>query len=115
MRPFPAVDAAHWKISTNGGTRPLWARSGTELFYLDGTNSADPRPDSGDPDVQRRHPRRRCSTRSTTPLATVGTYDVSPDGQRFLMIKDNRGTDQAPDMVVVLNWLEELKAKLPAK
>ena len=37
VRPFPAVDAAHWKISTSGGTRALWARSGTELFYLDGT------------------------------------------------------------------------------
>ena len=38
----------------------------------------------------------------------------SPDGQRFLMIKA-AGTEQAPTMVVVLNWLEELKAKLPAK
>ena len=42
------------------------------------------------------------------------SYDVSPDGQRFLMIKAS-GTEQAPSMVVVLNWLEELKAKLPAK
>ena len=42
------------------------------------------------------------------------SYDVSPDGQRFLMIKAS-GTEQAPTMVVVLNWLEELKAKLPAK
>ena len=41
-------------------------------------------------------------------------YDVSPDGQRFLMIK-GAGTEQAPSMVVVLNWLQELKAKLPAK
>ena len=41
------------------------------------------------------------------------SYDVSPDGQRFRMIKP--GTEQAPSMVVVLNWLEELKAKLPAK
>jgi hypothetical protein len=31
------------------------------------------------------------------------------------MIKDNAGTEQAPTMVVVVNWLEELKAKLPAK
>jgi hypothetical protein len=31
------------------------------------------------------------------------------------MIKNNAGAEQAPSMVVVLNWLEELKAKLPAK
>ena len=42
------------------------------------------------------------------------SYDVSPDGQQFLMIKA-AGTEQAPSIVVVLNWLEELKAKLPAK
>ena len=42
------------------------------------------------------------------------SYDLSPDGQRFLMIKA-AGTEQAPTMVVVLNWLAKLKAKLPAK
>jgi hypothetical protein len=42
------------------------------------------------------------------------SYDVSADGQRFLMIKA-AGAEQTPSMVVVLNWEEELKAKLPAK
>jgi hypothetical protein len=40
------------------------------------------------------------------------SYDVSPDGKRFLMIKDARPTDAAsppPQLVVVLNWFEELK------
>ena len=48
----------------------------------------------------------------------VRTYDVSPDGQRFLMIKDNAAGDQAStsaSMIVVVNWTEELKARLPAK
>ena len=49
-----------------------------------------------------------------TPGTRLGPYDVSPDGQQFLMIKA-AGTEQAPSIVVVLNWLEELKAKLPAK
>ena len=35
VRPFPNVDGGRWQISTGGGTRPLWARSGRELFYLD--------------------------------------------------------------------------------
>ena len=44
-------------------------------------------------------------------------YDVSPDGQRFLMIKEvARGSSSTrAGMVVVLNWFEELKAKLSAK
>ena len=34
VRPFPDADRGRWQISTGGGTRPLWARSGKELFYL---------------------------------------------------------------------------------
>jgi serine/threonine-protein kinase len=34
VRPFPNVTAGQWKISTAGGTRPVWARSGQELFYV---------------------------------------------------------------------------------
>jgi len=47
----------------------------------------------------------------------IRSYDVSPDGQRFLMIKNIEGSDQAapPSIVVVLNWAEELKQLLPDK
>jgi serine/threonine-protein kinase len=34
VRPFPEVNSGHWQVSTNGGTRPLWARNGQELFYV---------------------------------------------------------------------------------
>jgi Tol biopolymer transport system component len=47
------------------------------------------------------------------------TYDVSPDGQRFLMIKraPQKGgeRDSAPKLVLVQNWLEELKRRVPAR
>ena len=33
VRPFPNVTAGRWQVSTSGGTRPLWARNGQELFY----------------------------------------------------------------------------------
>jgi hypothetical protein len=44
------------------------------------------------------------------------TYDVSPDGQGFLMIKEGGGADQtvAPTQIVVIqNWVEELKRLVP--
>ena len=54
-----------------------------------------------------------------TPSGYSGrTYDVSPDGQRFLMIKDGGGTDQsaAPtSLIVVQHWTEELKRLVPTK
>ena len=46
------------------------------------------------------------------------TYDVSPDGQRFLMIKAGGGSDQAaapPSIIVVQNWFEELKRLVPTR
>lgn len=50
-------------------------------------------------------------------LAGDQAYDVSRDGQRFLMIKSaSTGTAGAlPTITVVLNWTEELKARVPAK
>ena len=44
-------------------------------------------------------------------------YDISPDGQRFLMIKEGGGSDQAaapPQLIVVQHWHEELKRLVPA-
>jgi hypothetical protein len=42
-------------------------------------------------------------------------YDVSPDGQRFLMLKPGE-RDPAPTQInVVLNWFEELKRKVPTR
>ncbi len=113
VRPFPNVDDGHWTISTSGGTRPLWARSGTELFYFDGAGAMTRVAIQTAPAFSAGTPTKVFDTPYYT-RATGRTYDVSPDGQRFLMIKTS-GTEQAPSMVVVLNWLEELKVKLPGK
>ncbi len=115
VRPFPDVEQGRWQVSTGGGTRPLWARSGRELFYLapDGKLMAVPiRPGPG-------------FTRGNAAVvvdrayfAGVGlgrSYDVSPDGTRFLMIKDAAAATAATQLVVVLNFFEELKRLVPTK
>jgi serine/threonine-protein kinase len=115
VRPFPNVDSGHWQISTSGGTRPLWARSGRELFYLDRDNAMTSVPVHTTPAFSPGNPTKLFGGRYLS--ASGRTYDVSPDGQRFLMIKDNAVGDQtvAPAIVVVLNWQEELKRLVPAK
>jgi hypothetical protein len=42
-------------------------------------------------------------------------YDVTADGQRFLMIKQTNGAGDVPRLVVVENWFEELKQRVPTK
>jgi len=55
----------------------------------------------------------------TAPPVDIGrSYDVSPDGQRFLMIKDGDGTAQTAasrSIIVVQHWGEELKRLVPSK
>ncbi len=116
VRPFPEVDRDRWQISTAGGAHPAWARSGRELFYLDASSTltAVPIKASGST-FSAGKPAKVFDAKYSTPFPPR-QYDVSPDGQRFLMLKDSAGGD--PDatpasMVVVLNWFEELKRLLP--
>ena len=117
VRPFPHVESATFQISTGGGTKPVWARSGRELFYFDGSNSMTVVPVQTTPTFTYGNPTRLFDGRyfSGPPGRT---YDVSPDGTRFLMIKD--GDTANPNvtpasMVIVLNWSEELKRLVPTR
>ena len=47
------------------------------------------------------------------PSPTFSYYDVSADGQRFLMLKPTEQAQAATQIVVVQNWFEELKQKVP--
>jgi hypothetical protein len=47
------------------------------------------------------------------PFGGGRTYDLSRDGTRFLMIKRELGESSTPSFVVVVNWSEELKQRVP--
>ena len=118
VRPFPNVDGGQWLVSTAGGRQPLWARSGKELFYVgaDGALLRAPVEASGTT-WNAGTPMKLFEGRYVTGSGTLlRTYDVSPDGQRFLMIKAP-GTDAGtavPALIVVQHWDEELKRLVPA-
>ena len=119
VRPFPNVDESQWPVSIDGGMAPSWSSDGRELFYM----STTPAPGNSQ--------RLMAVPVETSPVLTFGrpealfegtyypststnrgrTYGVSPDGQRFLMIRvNNAPSDQ---LVIVLNWHEELKRLVP--
>ena len=104
------------QISSDGGTDPVWKRNGTELFYRNGDSmmavavSPGPRLKAGRPqELWKGHYSHGMSNSCGPPGATSANYDVTADGQRFLMIKDD---DQdrvvSKEIVVVLNWADEL-------
>jgi serine/threonine-protein kinase len=119
VRPFPAVNSGHWLVSTNGGTRPLWSRSGQELFYLAADGSLMRVTVSAGAAWTAGAPTRMFTGRYVvSPSGSYGrNYDIAPDGQRFLMIKEgaSEAPAAAPQVVVVQHFDEELKRLVPSK
>jgi eukaryotic-like serine/threonine-protein kinase len=113
VQSFPP-SAEKWQVSTNGGSTPRWRRDGKELFYL----TADSRIMSvevkaGAAGFEVSLPKVLFEAPVDTPFGG-SRYDVSPDGQRFLVNAPAENTSSA-SMTVVVNWQEELKRRVPSK
>jgi len=115
VQPWPGP-GAKIQISSEGGMDPIWRRDGKEIFYRNASKMMAV-PDSTQVSFQAGRPQMlwegeymfglssSCGLRGVT----FTSYDVSLDGQRFLMIKDNDQNMYATKIVVVVNWAEELK------
>jgi dipeptidyl aminopeptidase/acylaminoacyl peptidase len=118
VRPFPGVDGGRWQVSTGGGIQPLWAPNGRELFYVDPDGRIVAVPIEAGSGFRAGNPQVIVEGPFATILPGVNgrMYDVSRDGQRFLMVKRDDNGEQAappPQIVVVQNWFQELKRLAP--
>ena len=116
VRSFPDGNQGLSQISTGGGTRPQWSPDGQELFYQRDSTlmvvpvETDTSFNAGAPKVLVEGPDR---------LLTAGrTYDVSPDGQRLLFVKEAAAQTTEEDqigrqLILVLNWFQELTERVP--
>jgi hypothetical protein len=117
VRPFPDTEAGKWQVSTNGGTAPVWAHSGRELFYV--------KPSDGRTMM--------VAAVETEPTFSVGerralfplggeywlsgqyaAYDVALDDEHFFLVRRRALGDErvAGTLIIVDNWFEELMAKV---
>ncbi len=104
------------QVSTDGGTDPVWRRSGGAIFYRNGDSmmavpvSTAPSFTHGRPqELWKGHYSQGMSSSCGQPGATSSNYDVTADGQRFLMIKDDdQDSATSREIVVVLGWADEL-------
>ena len=119
---FPEGDGRR-QVTANGGSDPLWSRDGRELFFME-----------DEPEGRSVMRAVQVSPRDTLQIGEVRTlfvvddpsapeyfngsgnsgaaYDVSPDGERFLMIRQAH-PPPATEIIVVENWFEELKRLVP--
>ncbi len=99
-----------WTISSAGGTEPTWSADGSELFYRNRDAmmvvALETEPEL-DPSVP-----RALFRKAFRMSAVLTNYDVSSDGQRFVMAE---GGDETTEIRVVVNWFEELERIAPSR
>jgi serine/threonine protein kinase/Tol biopolymer transport system component len=112
VQPYPGT-GGKWQLSTDGGTEAVWNRNGRELFYRRG-NAMMAVEIATHPGFVAGSPRKLVEGPYRPTRLGLPNYDVSADGQRFLMVKPSEEAQAAPTQInVVLNWSEELKQKVP--
>jgi len=111
VKPFPG-EGSIIPISTDGGVQPVWAANGKELFYRSRDKMMVVSVET-EPTVQAGTPKLLFeASYASSWLNQTSNYDVAPDGQRFVMVKEIE--DQEVGQIhIVLNWLEELKRLAP--
>ena len=124
VRPLPNIDDGKWQVSPEAGFSPVWSRDGGELFYI------APGPDSrammavgyaGDPTFTPARPERLFTLPNDTDFGgAFREWDVAPDGQRFVMLREGEGDPTGNDprqgpaeLVYVGNWFAELAERVP--
>jgi len=98
-----------WQVSTGGGEQPRWRGDGKELFYLSSDRKMMAAPVTTGANFDAGTPGALFQTTPRQPISTNDqfVYDVSMDGQRFLVNTEVKQTETAP-MSIVLNWPAKL-------
>jgi eukaryotic-like serine/threonine-protein kinase len=106
VRPFPNASSGLYQVSSGGGTYPKWSRDGREIFFVNANNELT-----------------RVAVTTGTSFATsdqrvlfslrgVADWDVGPDANRFITIREREGRPRSK-LVVVENFFEELRTRVP--
>ena len=115
VRPYPEINGGRWQVSTSGGLRPMWGPGGKELFFVTG-DALMALPVETEGRFTIGTARRLFDVKLPAGLISGRSFDIDPDGKRFIVIKDpppdpaKAATPQT--IAVVINWITELQNKL---
>jgi dipeptidyl aminopeptidase/acylaminoacyl peptidase len=116
VTPFPGP-GPRLLVSTEGGVSPRWNPNGRELLYRDGTKLMSVAIEIA-PALRAGRPKLLFESPDTVPAIgsqRIMSYDVSSDGQRFLLIKPEATAAQSNSVQVIVNWADELARRAPLK
>ena len=110
VQPFPDPSGGKWQVSSAGGLYPRWRRDGRDLFYIDGAGrmvAVSVRTD-GAFEVGTSTPLFETSIGSSGEI-WLSQYDVTADGQQFVLATRSSLLGPFTALTVTLNWTAEFK------
>ena len=113
VRPFPEADT-ETLVSINGGTEPVWSRNRPELYYRNGAGEMVVVPVLPGPEFKTGTQQVLFSAEEFKRDFYHAAYDVTADGQRFVMIRVSESGSLDEQLIVVENWFEELQRLAPS-
>jgi serine/threonine-protein kinase len=103
---------ARFQVSIHGGMEPLWAPDGKEIFFRSVTDRKIMAvPVRLSPEFVVGQPTALFDDRFDRGGGVIRNYDITPDGRKFLMVEARQSAPT--ELLVVLNWFEELKRLVP--
>lgn len=115
MQRFPELGQRQ-QISTGGGSKPRWSPDGRELLYANG-NALMVVPIETEPSFRPGTPDTVFEGSDLLETRGQGFSDISPDGQRFLIVRSGAQTDDdsaaTAQIVLIENWFSELERLVP--
>jgi len=106
-----------WLVSAGGGIEPAWAPGGQDLFYIrafatEGQVALFAVTVDRRGEIELGRPEELFRGPFTMPQMFGRSYDLSPDGQRFLMVRRPEQSRALERLVVVLNWDQEVESRV---
>jgi serine/threonine-protein kinase len=112
VRPFPDADT-ETVVSVNGGTEPVWARNRPELYYRNGAGEMVAVAVLPGDEFKVGPEQVLFSATAYRADFFHAAYDVTADGERFVMIRISDTGSLDEDLIAVENWLEEVTRLVP--
>jgi len=112
VRPFPGVDGGRWQVSTGGGQRPLWARSGRELYFESTSLKRLMRSRSAGSASRLAKPQALFDSHVIEPRPSAARYDWPPTADVIARRSDESASAARQDGSHRVALVDELKARV---
>ncbi len=113
VQPFPDAAGGKWPVSGAGAIYPRWRSDGRELYFVDGAGRLSAVPVTRSPALELGRPAVLFELPGFARRDIGYPYDVTPDGQRFIVIRPR--PQASAGLTVVVNWTAALRSDADAR